>query len=306
MTIQISVIIPVYNASKFVGKAVESALHQPEVAEVLLIEDGSNDNSLEVCRQLAKKFDKVKLLTHPGNENKGAGASRNLGIENAKCDYIAFLDADDYYLHGRFAKARQLFSDISIEGVYGCVKAEFDSPELQRKFLARYKSEYTTTVEKIHPEDLLYKLLFGGYGRFHTNAVTLKKSVFKKTEMFDTELRLSQDSELWVRLAATCRLAPGQIVHPIAIRRVHANNRIHADDEVILKYKKMMHTKLYKWAINQDHLPFGKKNYFFLLYRDCVKKEETEVRLLLKHAIEDPKLLFNSFFYRKVYQILMN
>ena len=58
----ISVIIPVYNAAPFVGKAVESALIQPEVGEVLLIEDGSKDNSLEICKRLAEEYDKVKVL----------------------------------------------------------------------------------------------------------------------------------------------------------------------------------------------------------------------------------------------------
>jgi glycosyltransferase involved in cell wall biosynthesis len=80
---QVSVITPVYNAASFVTQAVESALQQPETAEVLIIEDGSPDNSLEVCQELAKKYEKVKLLRHPNGENRGAGASRNLGMRNA-------------------------------------------------------------------------------------------------------------------------------------------------------------------------------------------------------------------------------
>ena len=304
MTIKVSVIIPVYNAASYVVQAVKSAFMQDEVAEVILIEDGSADNSLEVCQQLAGKYDKVKLLTHPGNGNKGAGASRNLGIESAKHDFIAFLDADDFYLPGRFRQARQLFRDASIEGVYGCVKAEFDTPELKQKFLSRYESEYTTTTERIDPEDLLYKLLFGGGGRFHTNAVTLRKAVFNKTAMFDTELKLAQDSELWARLAATCKLVAGQIEKPVAIRRIHATNRIHADEAVILKYKTLMYSKLLVWGINQKQLPFGKRNYFFVLYKNHIKWKRSPLILLWEMVREQPKLLANSFFYRKIYQVI--
>ena len=62
----ISVIIPVYNAAKFVEEAVESALAQPETSEVILVEDGSPDNSFEVCRALTEKYPKVTLMQHPG------------------------------------------------------------------------------------------------------------------------------------------------------------------------------------------------------------------------------------------------
>src|SRR5687767_10956534 len=106
---KISVIIPVYNAEKYVTQAVESALQFEEVYEVILIEDKSPDNALEVCRQLAEKNDRVKLFQHPDKGNHGAGPTRNLGLENATGDFIAFLDADDYYLPNRFDAEKELF-----------------------------------------------------------------------------------------------------------------------------------------------------------------------------------------------------
>jgi glycosyltransferase involved in cell wall biosynthesis len=65
---KISTIIPVYNDGKHVERAVESALKQPEVFEVVLVEDGSTDNSLEICRMLSRKHEKVVLCTHPENK----------------------------------------------------------------------------------------------------------------------------------------------------------------------------------------------------------------------------------------------
>ena len=108
---RISVIIPVYNAEKFVSQAVESALQFDEVFEILLIEDKSPDNALQVCQQLAEKYERVKLYQHPDKENHGAGPSRNLGMEKASGDFIAFLDADDYFLPNRFDSERELFKD---------------------------------------------------------------------------------------------------------------------------------------------------------------------------------------------------
>ena len=103
---KVSVIIPVFNAEKFIRKAVESVLDQSETGEILLIEDTSPDNSLKICQELEEKHDRVRLLRHDDLLNHGAGATRNLGIRNAKFDYVAFLDADDFYLKGRFINAR--------------------------------------------------------------------------------------------------------------------------------------------------------------------------------------------------------
>src|SRR6187401_917604 len=105
----ISVIIPVFKAEKHIRKAVESALQFDEVKEVILIEDGSPDNSLSVCIALCKEFPRVKLFRHTDEKNHGAGASRNLGLSNASCNFIAFLDADDYFLSNRFDTEQEIF-----------------------------------------------------------------------------------------------------------------------------------------------------------------------------------------------------
>lgn len=117
---KVSVVMPVYNAVKYLTVAVESAVHLPEVHEVILIEDCSPDGALAKCRELASTYSKVKLAQHPNGENRGAGASRNLGIQLAQSKYIAFLDADDYYLPNRFHECKRIFlSDDTVDGVYG-------------------------------------------------------------------------------------------------------------------------------------------------------------------------------------------
>ena len=94
---KISVITPVYNAEKYITQAVESALQFPEVWEIILVEDQSPDNALEVCKTLVTNYpERVKLYQHPDKGNHGAGASRNLAISKATGEFIAFLDADDF------------------------------------------------------------------------------------------------------------------------------------------------------------------------------------------------------------------
>jgi glycosyltransferase involved in cell wall biosynthesis len=115
----ISVIIPVYNAEKYVAKAIESALNQPEVAEVIIVNDGSKDDSLAICRAYAKKKTNIRVTHHKNNKNRGIAASRNLGVKLSNYDWVAFLDADDYYLETRFKFDAQLIkSDNTLDAVY--------------------------------------------------------------------------------------------------------------------------------------------------------------------------------------------
>ena len=144
----ISVIIPVYNAATFLHKAVESAVNLDEVKEILLVEDASTDNSLELCRTLQTEYSKVKLFQHPDHGNHGAGATRNLGLEKASQEFIAFLDADDYYLPNRFEAEKEIFKNEKIEGVFNAIGTEFYSEKGKEEFQQKFKNTELTTVKK--------------------------------------------------------------------------------------------------------------------------------------------------------------
>ena len=90
----ISVIIPIYNSEKYIKKCIESIINQTyKNIEVILINDGSTDNSEEICNQYASEDGRIKVIN---TTNKGVSASRNIGLKNATGDYISFIDCDDY------------------------------------------------------------------------------------------------------------------------------------------------------------------------------------------------------------------
>lgn len=96
--LRLSVIMPVYNAERWLDKSVGSLFRQGLDAgtfEVLLVNDGSKDNSLEVCRQLAEKHPEIRVIDKP---NGGIADARNRGLDEANGEWIAFLDDDDYLL----------------------------------------------------------------------------------------------------------------------------------------------------------------------------------------------------------------
>lgn len=92
----ISVIMPIFNGAKFLERSVDSLLKQTlENFEIVFVNDGSTDNSLEILKDYEQKYDFVTVLNQ---ENSGSGKARNYGINEAKGEYIAFLDADDFYI----------------------------------------------------------------------------------------------------------------------------------------------------------------------------------------------------------------
>lgn len=104
----ISVIIPVFNNENTIERAVLSVINDAIVSEILIIDDGSTDNSFEVSQKLSGRNSKVSVFNHPNNENRGASASRNLGLSYAKADWIQFLDADDELLQGKLSSQFEL------------------------------------------------------------------------------------------------------------------------------------------------------------------------------------------------------
>lgn len=110
----ISIIVPVYNAVKTLRECVDSILSQSfSEIEVILIDDGSKDSSLQICDEYAANDFRVKVFHKP---NGGVSSARNLGIENAQGEWITFIDADDYITEGYFDGIGEHDEDVLIKG----------------------------------------------------------------------------------------------------------------------------------------------------------------------------------------------
>lgn len=93
--IKLSIIIPVYNVEAFVGRCIESCLKQdlpPSEYELLIVNDGSKDGSMDVVRQYARQYENIRIIEQ---ENKGLSTARNVGLSQAKGGYVWFVDSDD-------------------------------------------------------------------------------------------------------------------------------------------------------------------------------------------------------------------
>lgn len=114
--IKVSVIVPIYNTEKFLRKCIESIVNQTlQEIEIILINDGSTDNSHNICLEYAEKYpEKIRYIN---NKNIGCSATRNLGIELAKGEYIAFVDSDDYIEKEMYEVTRNKNLDVVVSGI---------------------------------------------------------------------------------------------------------------------------------------------------------------------------------------------
>ena len=98
----ISIVIPVYNGKDYLAERLEHLLsHNFEYVQIIVVNDGSTDRSLDICKRHLDDKPNTKIITQ---ENYGLSVARNVGIENASGEYIVFLDSDDILLHKGFAE----------------------------------------------------------------------------------------------------------------------------------------------------------------------------------------------------------
>lgn len=303
---KISVIIPVYNAEKYVSQAVESALQFEEVYEVILVEDNSPDNALQVCRRLTEKYSRVKLYQHYDKGNHGAGATRNLGIAMADGEFIAFLDADDYYLSNRFDAEKELFKDPKVEGVYGALGTRYYSEKARSDYFKLFADRLSTVHDKHHPKDVFAGQLGmkGSFGLMHLDTLTIRKDALQKVgSFFKKELRLHQDTEFLFRLSFYTDLYPGMIDRAIAIRGIHENNRITQVDSRKINpatTRVLLWKEINDWAQNENTIPQEMKLHIRRMHRSY----EIALAPTLKKWAMITKYLFTD--YRSIRSGLYN
>lgn len=170
----VSVIVPIYNVDKYVAKCIESICGQTyQNLEIILVDDGSTDNSGEICDAFAKKDNRVRVIH---KKNAGVSAARNSGIDACTGDYICFVDGDDYvmddYVEYLLKMIQETQTDIALStDLY----SNFDSKQSTDKQVKICSSEQATEMI------LCYKIPIGVYNKIFSRELLNKGVRFEES-----------------------------------------------------------------------------------------------------------------------------
>lgn len=144
---KISVIVPIYNMEKYLGECLESLVNQTyDNIEIVLVDDGSTDSSLEICNRYASKYNNI-MVRH--KENGGGGSARNFALDIVTGNYVAFVDSDDWVLPETFERMIELASKYDAD-ITRC--EVFKDPE-------KWKNATTSKVTVLDRESILENML---------------------------------------------------------------------------------------------------------------------------------------------------
>ncbi len=184
----VSIIIPLYNAEKYIGVCLESVFAQTyKPIEVIVVDDGSTDSGLGIV----DRYPSVRVVSQ---KNQGAGIARNNGVNLANGDYVAFQDADDLWYKDKLEKQMKVFlayPELSVVSTEMQTIAE-NGEEI--------KSDRKITIHIDTPTNFYSILLSEG------NVICLSSSIVKRKDFLSIgsfrDIRISQDYDFWIRLAA--------------------------------------------------------------------------------------------------------
>lgn len=184
-----SVVIPLYNKARYIGDTLRSVLAQTFTDyEVLVVDDGSRDDSLAAARQV--QSDKIRVIPQ---ENQGVSVARNTGIAHARGEYIAFLDADDQW-HSNYLETIHRLTEAYPDSGFYVTAYEVDMGDGKVHYSARRTPE-TGCV------DSYWRTLAGGYDFVWTSATVIRRALLLEAGGFRPGELIGQDLDMWARVA---------------------------------------------------------------------------------------------------------
>lgn len=188
----VSIVIPAYNAERYLRRAIDSVLGQSYTSiEVLVVDDGSTDGTAEICHQYGTK------ITYIRQENQGVSVARNRGVQESDGEFVAFLDADDWYLPNKLTDLVALLNRHPDAG--GATGAHIVNLLGEK----RRNPPQGCVFDPGTTSGIIDLYLHRSEGRFviHTSTVLVRKTALDSVGGFRPDLRFGEDVELWARIA---------------------------------------------------------------------------------------------------------
>lgn len=204
--------MPAYNSSKYISETIDSIIHQTHKDwELIIINDGSTDNTFDIIETYAKNNEKIKIFTV---QNSGVSAARNFGVDQSKYNWLAFCDSDDLWLSNKLEKQCEFIEENPDVGLVA--SAFWNMGSLGNKG-QKVKNDKPNTIEEFHKMNLQ-----GVVFRPRTSTVVVSKDIFNSVGGFNHTLTVSEDTDLFDRIAqkTICICLP----EPLMYYRLHTSS----------------------------------------------------------------------------------
>ncbi|MBD2501189.1 glycosyltransferase family 2 protein [Anabaena azotica] len=288
---KVSVVIPSYNAMKYLPATVESVLQQTFTDfEVLIINDGSSDNILEWTTQITDP--RVRVISQ---ENKGLSGARNTGINNSSGEYIAFIDADDLWLPSKLEKQVKCLDNNPQAGLVYTWTAWTDET-----------GKPTGVIVASDVEGYVWEQMVVNDKISNGSSAMVRRICFDKVGLFDTELTSSEDRDMWIRLAAHYHFAV--VKEPLTLYRRHSQS-MSKNRPKMLKNIRRVFEKTFE-SVPTELLYLRNRSYGWInLYTAWTCMDEKDYKEAIKYRrqalLHYPQLVFTDYFLRLSVAILM-
>ena len=209
----VSVVMPVHNAESFLKQAIDSVLNQTyQNIELIMVDDCSKDASLRIMSEYAEQDSRVQVIR--SDRNRGVACARNIGIQAAKGDYVAFLDSDDVWLPEKLEKQLRLLRDQNAEISYCSVDFVDEKNQKLKSFLVPKTTDYN---------EMLYRCVF-------ICSTVVVEAKLLKAHPFNPKF-YHEDLLLWIELLALKVKAVGETSVQAQYRIIQgsrSNNKLNA------------------------------------------------------------------------------
>lgn len=226
--LDLSIIIPVYNAADYLKECIQSILDQSmENYEIICIDDGSTDNSPLLLTELTATYPQIKVLLQ---KNRGQGAARNVGINLARGRYIHFVDSDDKLAKEGYSEIFNRAMEADLDALFFDGATFYDSEELAEQFKS-FKTTYTRALS--HEECVSGIEMFKQFKRENTYRVSPCLALFKRSFLNENGLRfpegvIYEDNAFMLKALCTAQRV-AHINDPLYLRRIREGSTMTTD-----------------------------------------------------------------------------
>ena len=195
----VSVVITCHNEDAYIKQCVNSVVAQSDykhINEIFVVDDGSTDSSPQILAQLRLNCDKLKIITTKG---LGLPAARNIAIKSATSDFIAFLDADDYWTKNKLQNQLKAFENNSLIGlIYG------DFWDFKKSDASDATCVSVRSLNRFHANQLVEYFIKDA--PIIPSTTICRKEVFETVGLFNEQIRTNDDTEMYLRVAEKWKL----------------------------------------------------------------------------------------------------